>query len=177
VLAVNWRNHRRYHARLERNANRRPHIRFIAQSLGGLPEKWPHAQNDALGHALWFGFILANEGSLPLTAQDNEVFRRFPDYFEAIEFWCDEDSGAWEEGRKVNNSSVGAVVAGLEEMRKYFFDSAPASAPAVVPLLTSRSEKLEILIQKGLERLATTLPFEAPPERPVDSALLSCCIH
>ena len=103
----------------------------------------------ALGHALWFGFILANKGSLPLTAEDNEVFRRFPDYFEAIEFWCDEDSGAWEGGRKVNNPSVGAVVAGLEEMRKYFFDSAPASAPAV----------------------------EAPPERPVDSALLSCCIH
>jgi hypothetical protein len=157
---------------LKEHANRRPHIRFTAQSLGELPEKWPHAQNDALGHALWFRFILANEGSLPLTAEDNEVFRLFPDYFEAIEFWRDEDSGAWEEGRKVNNSSVGAVVAGLEEMRKYFSDSLPASAPGVVPISTGLSEKLEVLIQKGRERLATTLPFEAPPERLVDSALL-----
>ncbi|HEY1471866.1 MAG TPA: glycoside hydrolase family 15 protein, partial [Candidatus Acidoferrum sp.] len=104
---------------LKEDANRRPHIRFTAQSLSELPEKWPHAQNDALGHALWLRFVLANEGALPLTAGDYEVFRLFPDYFEAIEFWRDEDSGAWEEGRKVNNSSVGAVVAGLEEMRKY----------------------------------------------------------
>jgi phosphorylase kinase alpha/beta subunit len=157
---------------LKEDANRRPHIRFTAQSLGELPEKWPHAQNDALGHALWFRFILANEGSLPLTAEDYEVFRLFPDYFEAIEFWRDEDSGAWEEGRKVNNSSVGAVVAGLEEMRRYFSASAPASAPGVVPISTGRAEKLEVLIQKGTERLATTLPFEGPPERRVDSALL-----
>jgi GH15 family glucan-1,4-alpha-glucosidase len=157
---------------LKEDANRRPHIRFTAQSLGELPEKWPHAQNDALGHVLWFRFILANEGSLPLTADDYEVFRLFPDYFEAIEFWRDEDSGAWEEGRKVNNSSVGAVVAGLEEMRKSVAHSAPASAPGVVPISAGRSEKLEMLIQKGRERLATTLPFEAPPERLVDSALL-----
>jgi GH15 family glucan-1,4-alpha-glucosidase len=157
---------------LKEDANRRPHIRFTAQSLGELPEKWPHAQNDALGHALWFRFLLANEGSLPLTAEDYEVFRLFPDYFEAIEFWRDEDSGAWEEGRKVNNSSVGAVVAGLEEMRRCFSASAPASAPGVVPISTGRAEKLEVLIQKGTERLASTLPFEGPPERRVDSALL-----
>jgi hypothetical protein len=48
-------------AHTTRDANRRPHIRFTAQSLGELPEKWPHARNDALGHALWFRFILANE--------------------------------------------------------------------------------------------------------------------
>jgi phosphorylase kinase alpha/beta subunit len=157
---------------LKEDANRRPHIRFTAQSLGELPEKWPHAQNDALGHALWFRFVLANEGSLPLTAEDYEVFRLFPDYFEAIEYWRDEDSGAWEEGRKVNNSSVGAVVAGLQQMRRYFSDSAPASAPGVVPISTSPSEKLDALIEKGIDRLATTLPFEAPRERMVDSALL-----
>ncbi len=157
---------------LKEVANRRPHIRFTAQSLGELPEKWPHAQNDALGHVLWFRFVLANEGSLPLTAEDYEVFRLFPDYFEAIEYWRDEDSGAWEEGRKVNNSSVGAVVAGLQQMRKYFSDFSPASAPGVVPISTSPAEKLDALIEKGIDRLATTLPFEAPRERMVDSALL-----
>ena len=70
-------------------------------------------------------FVLANEGSLPLRAEDYEVFCLFEDYFEAIEFWRDEDSGGWEEGRKVNDSSVGAVVAGLE-MQKYFSESTPA---------------------------------------------------
>jgi hypothetical protein len=157
---------------LKEDANRRPHIRFTAHSLGELPEKWPHAQNDALGHALWFRFILANEGSLPLTPDEYEIFRLFPDYFEAIEFWRDEDSGAWEEGRKVNNSSVGAVVAGLEEMQKYHSSSTAAKAQGVVSISTARSDRLELLIQKGLERLAATLPFEAPPDRLVDSALL-----
>ena len=60
---------------LKEDANRRPHIRFTAQSLGELREKWPHAQNDALGHALWFRFVLANEGSLPLTAEEPSLPR------------------------------------------------------------------------------------------------------
>jgi Glycosyl hydrolases family 15 len=157
---------------LKEDANRRPHIRFTAQSLGELPEQWPHAQNDALGHALWFRFLLANEGALPMTVEDFEIYRLFPDYFEAIDYWRDEDSGAWEEGRKVNNSSVGAVLAGLEELRKYTSTSAAASLPEIASFTSARSEKLEFLIQKGRERLATTLPFEAPPDRLVDSAVL-----
>jgi hypothetical protein len=157
---------------LKEDANRRPHIRFTAQSLGELPEQWPHAQNDALGHVLWFRFLLANEGALPMSTEDFEIFGLFPDYFEAIEYWRDEDSGAWEEGRKVNNSSVGAVVAGLEELQQYLWSSAAASSAGVGSLSTARSKKLEFLIQKGRERLATTLPFEAPPDRLVDSAVL-----
>src|SRR5208283_3009302 len=45
---------------LKEDANRRPHIRFTAQNLSELPEKWPHAQNDALGQALWFRFVLVS---------------------------------------------------------------------------------------------------------------------
>jgi len=147
------------------DANRRPHIRFTAQTLGELPEKWPHAQNDALGHALWFRFLLANTGALPMSSGDREIFRLFPDYFEAIEYWQDKDSGAWEEGRKINNSSVGAVVAGLEEMQKYQ-DAGGKSASA------AGEKKLRELITRGRERLDGTLPFESPAERMVDSALL-----
>jgi hypothetical protein len=143
---------------LKEDANRRPHIRFTAQTLGELPEKWPHGQNDALGHALWFRFVLANSGALPLTPDDRAVFSLFPDYFAAIEYWQDQDSGAWEEGRKVNNSSVGAVVAGLEGMRK--------------DPVARETQRLDELIGKGRQRLRETLPFEAPPERMVDSALL-----
>jgi len=88
---------------LREDANRRPHIRFTAQTLRELPEKWPHAQNDALGHALWFRFLLANTGVLPMSSEDYEIYGIFPAYFEAIEYWRDRDSGAWEEGRKINN--------------------------------------------------------------------------
>jgi GH15 family glucan-1,4-alpha-glucosidase len=146
---------------LKEDANRRPHVRFTAQTLGELPEKWPHAQNDALGQALWFRLVLANTGVLPMSARDYEIYRIFPPYFEAIEYWQDRDSGTWEEGGKINNSSVGAVVAGLEELLKCECSIHPANA-----------EKLQMLIARGRERLNATLPFEAPPERMVDSALL-----
>jgi phosphorylase kinase alpha/beta subunit len=154
------------------DANRRPHIRFTAQTLGELPEKWPHAQNDALGHALWFRFLLANTGVLPMSAQDYEIYAAFPAYFEAIEYWQDRDSGAWEEGRKINNSSVGAVVAGLEEMLRHEASPGAPRKSAVVSVRAAEREKLRQLIAKGRERLEGTLPFEAPPERLADAALL-----
>jgi GH15 family glucan-1,4-alpha-glucosidase len=148
---------------LGEDASRRPHIRFTAQTLAELPEKWPQAQNDALGHALWFRFLLANTGALPMTPDDFQIYSLFPRYFDAIEYWQDRDSGAWEEGRKINNSSVGAVVAGLEEMLKHEESVAGRKSDA---------EQLRALIAKGRERLDSTLPFESPPERLVDSALL-----
>ncbi|MFI5097359.1 MAG: glycoside hydrolase family 15 protein [Candidatus Acidiferrales bacterium] len=159
--------------KLKDDVQRRPHIRFAAQALGELPERWPHAQNDALGLALWFRFVLANSGALPLTAADWGIYELFPRYFEAIEYWQDRDSGAWEEGRAVRNSSVGAVVAGLEEMREYLRSpdrqkkGDDVCAPPDMPM------KLDQLIAKGRARLEATLPFEAPPERLADSALLS----
>jgi Glycosyl hydrolases family 15 len=121
--------------------------------------KWPHPQNDALGDALWFSLVLANSGAMPLTPTDAAIFNLFPDYFAAIQYWKDKDSGVWEEGRKINNSSVGAVVAGLEEMDKCADSQADRT-------------KLNDLIAKGRERLSKTLPFEARPERMVDAALL-----
>ena len=38
---------------LKEGANCRPHIRFAAQNMAELPEKWPHEQNDSLGQVLW----------------------------------------------------------------------------------------------------------------------------
>lgn len=156
---------------LKQNPNNRPHIRFAAATLEELPEKWPHAQNDALGLALWFRFVLANAGKLFVSGIDWEVYRLFPAYFAAIEYWKDEDSGAWEEGRKVNSSSVGAVVAGLEEMRKYL--SSPQAEKELGPLAAEfDKEKLSQIIAKGRERLEQSLPFESPKERLADGALL-----
>ncbi len=158
---------------LKDDVQRRPHIRFAAQKLSELPEKWPHAQNDALGLALWFRFVLANTGTLPLTAADWETYELFPRYFAAIEYWQDRDSGAWEEGRAVRNSSVGAVVAGLEEMREYLRSADKHENRGDACASTDTLAKLDELIAKGRARLDGTLPFEAPPERLADSALLS----
>jgi len=158
---------------LHEDVDRRPHIRFEARSLAEVEGVWPHAQNDALGQALWFRFLLANTGALPMSADDLEIYRHFPSYFEAIEYWQDRDSGAWEEGREVNNSSVGAVVAGLEQMREYFAHEAKGHKKGPAASGAADVEYLRELIVKGREHLDATLPFESPPERLVDSALLS----
>ena len=156
---------------LKEDANRRPHIRFTAQNLSELLEKWPHAQNDALGQALWLRFVLAGTGELPMTPADLALYELFPEYFAAVEYWQDKDSGAWEEGRKTNNSSVGAVVAGLEAMLE--FAGVPNANKATTGTLSSAEvERIANLITHGRARLEETLPFEAPPERLADSALL-----
>ena len=159
--------------RLKEDVQRRPHIRFAAETLGELSEKWTHAQNDALGLALWLRFVHANSGALPLTTEDWEVFELFPRYFAAIEYWQDRDSGAWEEGRAVRNSSVGAIVAGLEEMRKYLGSPGKREGGEKIWASPDGLAWLNQLSEKGRARLAATLPFEAPPERLADSALLS----
>jgi phosphorylase kinase alpha/beta subunit len=144
---------------LREHVNRRPHVRFAAETLSELPEPWPQAQNDALGQVLWLRCVLANTGALSLTEAEGAIFALFPAYFAAIKYWEDQDSGAWEENRRINNSSVGAVVAGLEEMNR-------------CPDFAASRAQLPGLIAQGRERLEKTLPFEAPPERMVDAALL-----
>ena len=117
---------------LKETVESRPRVRFDANSLRELSGNWSHAQNDALGYVLWFRARLHNLGCCRLEASEQEVIRLFIRYFEAIRYWEDPDSGAWEEGRKVNSSSVGAVLAGLEEAKLAGADVAGAVAGAVV---------------------------------------------
>jgi Glycosyl hydrolases family 15 len=103
---------------LDRNGPmNRPHIRFDGASLSELPEKWSHAQNDALGYFVWLYSKLAAAGAISLTGDGVALLETFAAYFEAIRFWKDEDSGHWEEVRKISASSIGVVVGGLEAMK------------------------------------------------------------
>jgi len=142
----------------------RPHIRFNAKTLEENEEEWAHAQNDALGHAVWLRFLLANEAGFALEAEERELYALFPAYFDAIQYWKDPDSGAWEEARKVNSSSIGAVMAGLREMEKY--------AREGMEIRGVGKSALAELLKKGRRVLEVQLPFEAPPERKTDAALL-----
>jgi hypothetical protein len=139
---------------LKETVGSRPHVRFKANSLEELSGSWPHAQNDALGYVLWFRARLHNLGCFRLEASEKEVVRLFVRYFDAIRYWEDPDSGAWEEGRKVNSSSVGAVLAGLEEAKLAGADVADS------------------LIAAGRNLLARQLPIESPKLRGADAAVL-----
>jgi hypothetical protein len=142
----------------------RPAIRFDGRRLRTLPERWPHAQNDALGYFLWMYCRLVHARAIPARAIAWEVLARFPRYFRAIRYWRDEDSGHWEERRKISASSIGVVVAGLEALRA--LPSAPAREPG-----------LDELIARGRAALAAILPAECVQRDPLkrrrhDSALL-----
>ncbi|MBE0556814.1 MAG: hypothetical protein IH628_06225 [Proteobacteria bacterium] len=86
-------------------AMNRPHIRFDGETLEEVDQRWPHAQNDALGYFLWLYSKLAGARSVPCGPAELDVLALFPRYFQAIEYWSDADSGHWEEARKVAASS------------------------------------------------------------------------
>ena len=142
----------------------RPHIRFDAKRLKEIQEIWPHAQNDALGYTLWLRLKLANQAGVALQSGEREMFGILAAYLRAIQFWRDRDSGAWEEGRKINSSSVGAVTAGLVQFASYLRSGGRIGK--------WKKEQVQPLITRGEQTLQSQLPFEAPPERTADSALL-----
>lgn len=145
----------------------RPHIRFNGETLKENAERWAHAQNDALGYLLWMACKLLRAGDLQPTPPRLDVFELLVNYFDAIEYWHDEDSGHWEETRKIEASSIGTVVAGLKEFRAWRTEAD----------LMSTLPTVDVLIERGEAALDEILPAECiqpEPEkkRRYDAALL-----
>jgi GH15 family glucan-1,4-alpha-glucosidase len=153
--------------RLKLIVQNRPHVRFNAVD-GTSDPSWSHAQNDALGYTLRLRFVMANSGQLDLDESDYQLYRLFPPYFNAIRYWEDADSGAWEEDLKVNTSSVGVVVAGLRAMETHLQGQSGAMWKDRDSLL----QMIRDLVGKGLAHLEQSLPCESPPQRCADGALL-----
>lgn len=154
------------HPELGQDVQRRPHVRFNAKTLQELDKSWAHAQNDALAYVVWLRLRLAaGDPQFRLSHDERDLYDLFPAYFAAIRYWEDLDSGAWEETRKVNSSSVGAVVAALLEFQKL-------KKGATKPSGKAEQESLDALIGYGLHTLNQQLPFESPPNRKTDAATL-----
>lgn len=115
----------------------RPHIRFDGVTLRESAQQWPHAQNDALGYALWLYATLAAAEVVVLDEQAIRTLALFPRYFAAIRYWADEDSGHWEETRRRSAASIGVAMAGLDRLagltraRAKVFAAAGFTAPLV----------------------------------------------
>jgi len=161
------------------NVMLRPHIRFDGDKLAELSETWSHAQNDAIGYWLWLGTTLARDGHWQPTADDIKLLSNFVQYLEAVRFWEDEDSGHWEEARKVEASSIGVATAGLIALRDYFATMASAQMPfgATKSFVDQTCRRAESLIERGRSALNAILPHEcvqaeSTKQRRYDSALL-----
>ncbi len=154
----------------------RPHIRFDGDQLSEVDEKWAHAQNDALGAFFWLYLRMIAEGVLrPSPAQWN-MLADFPAYFRSVKYWEDEDSGHWEETRKIAASSIGIVVAALRQLRVLLGDDKCEYAWNRTENGVS-GEELAWLIKQGETALSVILPFECLQPDPTqhrryDSALL-----
>lgn len=151
----------------------RPHVRFNGETLGELAEKWPHAQNDALGYFLWLYSRMAKEGIISVGVRELEQLAYFPLFLSKIEYWHDEDSGHWEEKRKIEASSIGASMAGLISLKDYLLaqniESIETEDGAVSTTMITD------LIREGENALNKILPFESRQsgsEREADSSLL-----
>lgn len=153
----------------------RPHIRFNGQDLCEIDQKWAHAQNDALGYFLWLYCKLVLAGAMTVDESAGEMLGRFVSYFDVVRYWSDADSGHWEEARKIEASSIGAVVAGLEQLRILADETANIFSSANFAPSFDRVQIVR-LIQKGQDALAKILPLECnqpePLHRRYDGALL-----
>ncbi len=161
----------------------RPYIRFDGGRLAELDEKWSHAQNDALGAFLWlYSRYCRNRPSGVPTADEWTLLVEVVHFLKTIQYWQDEDSGHWEEVRKVAASSIGVVVAGLEEFRKHLFTDTRFGGPQpdFSYLRSGRSisvNEVNDLMDRGERALEAILPAECTQSdpaqhRPYDAALL-----
>jgi len=119
---------------------------------------------------------LACEGVVKPHRKEVETLTLFPRYFEAIRYWADEDSGHWEEGRKIEASSIGAVVAGLAKLRAFLSESRASAALSDRSLQVSDTS-LSRLERRGRNELKRILPYECvqtsiSKKRRYDGALL-----
>jgi hypothetical protein len=163
-----------------KNVMERPHVRFNGEVIDGedlteIDQSWEHAQNDALGYFLWFYCKLVSDNVLISTQQDIETLALFPLYFRAVSYWQDEDSGHWEETRKVEASSIGVVIASLKALRQ--LSMKPSFSPHCCQYNNQpvTVELLDDLIHQGINALNSILPSEciqSGRERRYDSALL-----
>lgn len=152
---------------------KRPHVRFRGDDLTEIDQKWQHAQNDAWGYFLWFYCRLAREKLILVSTENLETLALFPFYFQAIKYWQDEDSGHWEEERKIAASSIGVVVAGLKSFKLLLTDISQNRVKYKDKLVTNKL--LDELINKGTVALNKILPAEciqSDKKRRYDAALL-----
>lgn len=152
----------------KRDLTQRPHVRFIAYNRSTFKfEPW-NAQNDALGYFLWLACRMITSGDYSASAEDIELLKSFVAFFQAVEFWRDEDCGHWEEEPKVQASSIGAVLAGL-----YSFVGLVSRKN--LSLNSHETAVLSTLCERGRAALKHILPNECIQQgnrRESDAALL-----
>ncbi len=96
------------------------HARFHPETFDEFWEDWGNKQNDSIGAILFKIGQLEVEDNKNLLNNSNyvRIVNKLVKYLESISYWCDKDSGIWEEDEEVHASSIGACVAGLKSISR-----------------------------------------------------------
>jgi hypothetical protein len=153
----------------------RPNIRFDGNELSEINQKWAHAQNDALGYFVWLICTMYYQDHIIPTSEEKELLALFVLYFHSIHYWKDEDSGHWEEARKIESSSIGVVVGALQALKTLLQGENSDGYVCSEGVITN--DLLDTLISQGRHSLQLILPFECSQSdpkkyRPHDAALI-----
>lgn len=117
------------------------HARYHPETFDEFWESWGNKQNDAIGALLFCtGSFVSKDsqligddevtlalagGQITFRGEDKRrIVQKLISYLEAIAYWQDSDSGAWEENEEIHASSLGACVAGLKKVKEAGFDVA-----------------------------------------------------
>ena len=133
------------------------HARFHPKTFDEFWEDWGNKQNDSIGAILFrIGELEHHHKRLILKNEDHvRIINKLVKYLNTLHYWCDIDSGMWEEDEEVHASSVGACVAGLKAVSKLPDINVPS-----------------LLIKNGEAALRRLLPRESKTKF-VDLSLLS----
>ncbi|MBN2881195.1 glycoside hydrolase family 15 [Candidatus Woesearchaeota archaeon] len=130
------------------------HARYNPDTFDEFWEDWGNKQNDAVGAILFMiGELEKRNQKIIDTPDKKRVLQKLVHYLESIQYWHDKDSGMWEEDEEIHASSVGACVAGLNNIKN---------------IVHVKPE----LIKKGKDTLKKLLPRESQ-KKFVDLAQLS----
>jgi len=137
------------------------HARYHPTHFDEFADEWGHNQLDMIGLFLHLVARLPEKGidvfQYDRQHEDRILLSHITRYLETLRWWRCPDFGVWEEGPKLNSSSLGAVLSGLQGLLRMddpdlFFSEAQ--------------------LEKGCKALRELLPFESPG-RACDLAQLS----
>jgi phosphorylase kinase alpha/beta subunit len=96
------------------------HARFNPETFEEFWEDWGNKQNDSIGSILFKIGELQTKHKIKIVETPDEfrVVQKLVYYLSSLKYWCDADSGMWEENEELHSSSVGACVAGLISVKK-----------------------------------------------------------
>ena len=143
------------------------HARYHPTHFDEFADEWGHNQLDMIGLFLHLVARLPEKGidvfQYGRQHEDRILLSHITRYLETLEWWKCPDYGVWEEGPKLNSSSLGAVLSGLQGLIRLddpdlFFNEAQLEKgqAALRQLLPSESEGRSC----DLAQLSLIWPFD-----------------